>query len=260
MENYLKALEGNPKSENSLRKLDELYFLQLNQFNFDVIPAEIKTSLLNYNITEFIRVFKGLIIVALNDFKLKNNQRKFFKFYDKNKDFAMIFYLQDLGIIFAILDSITVQRSYEKLSQIYEIFQRQIKETEINKLVQNHTLTICDKIIQNTPKTLLRIDGLIAQYQYLLKLTNNNKDLLRSCFEETPNQLFYGNKETNDQFLEENISGFELNMGMSNAEYYEKVIDLVKSYGKNIKCMALASKSYFRLGEIHENINFMSRL
>ena len=254
LENYLRALEGNPKSENSLRKLDELYFLQLNQFNFDAIPAEIKTSLLNYNITEFIRVFKGLIIVALNDFKMKNNQRNLFRFYDENKDFAMIYYLQDLRIIFGILESITVRKSYEGLSQIYEIFQRQIKENEINQFAQKHTLTICDRIIQNTPKTLLRIDVLIAQYQYLLKLTNNNKDLLKSCFEESPNQLFYGNKESNDQFLEENISGFDLNMEMSNAEYFEKIIDLVKSYGKNMKCMALAAKSYFRLGEIHQNI------
>ena len=253
LENYLKALEGNPKSEISLRKLDELYFLQLNSFNLALIPLEIKNTLLAFNITEFVRVFKVCIIEVLNDFKLKNGARKLFRFYEENKDFSMIFYLQDFKRIFAIFSKISEIKSYEPLSEIYDVFKCQIKEPEVTQFNKKTPCTICENILQSQT-TLLRIDGMIIQYQYLMKLAQNNKDLLKSCFEESANNFFYGNKDTNDQFLEQNISNFELNEQLKDVDYYEKVLGLVGGYVKNMKCMALASNAFFRIGEIKDDL------
>ena len=109
-------------------------------------------------------------------------------------------------------------------------------------------------------KSILGIEGIVAQYGYLEKLCHKKKEILINCFEETAQNLFFGNKIDNDKFLEENVANFPLNENIESLEYYEKVLNLIpEEYKNNLKCMSLASKTYFRIGKIQNQIGFYEK-
>ena len=262
LKHCISSMEIDEKYIDALEKIEDIYMINSANFNLNNIKENIRDQLIKYNIEVFRKLIQEEFMVYLNDFKLGEGKRQFFTFYEKWKEFANICYLQDLAKIFKTIENINNMKSYKYLNEIKEIFINQWKSDLKCQLLSSSKMkkfksmtsqgTSCDEIS-------FIITIIIEKYYYIEKLCSKKQDNLKLCFEVAENKLFLGNKQENVGFLEGKISNFQL-LNVKNIEYYKKILEIINdSYQNNIKCMNLASITYFRMGEIENKIEYYEK-
>lgn len=255
----LKALEGDSNLSTSLKRIDDVYFKKenctANSFDFSKLLPIYNEQILKFNIEEYLRTYKKRVVEVLEAFKNRNTQ--FFNWEKGCKEFLMIDYLNDLRRVFDCVEHIQQNKKIESLFDLYGIIQPYFKNQELEKLMKQTPETICEKNLRES-KTMLKIEGIVQQYNYLKKLDPSQKKL-DVCFEDIQTKTFYlGIKEANDNSFEDKVSKFPLIEGFDGEnyeKYYTEVLKLTNRFTKNYYCMKISSLANFEIAKrkIEEN-------